>query len=202
MQKTFCFQTKTILRTWLTSVSELWLLFIMLLISLFLVNELLLKVGVIVGLTWWMLTLSLELLFGDILAGKLSVLVHWDKLRTIMSFFHFQSLLSSLKFNSWSNKSVRVKKRNNRHSILTMVVVELFTVVGFTFTILVLNRPFSGLLPPLIEEQLFVVIQVKGEALLSSCNNWLKSYETKSKNVKLNKVSYPCTYSINKNILC
>ncbi|KAF1013696.1 MAG: hypothetical protein GAK29_04697 [Acinetobacter bereziniae] len=42
-------------------------------------NELLLGVGVNVGL----ITLSLELLFGEILAGKLRVLVHWTRLRTI-----------------------------------------------------------------------------------------------------------------------
>lgn len=39
-------------------------------------SELLLNVGVIVGLPWLKLIFSLELLFGDIRAGKLKVFVH------------------------------------------------------------------------------------------------------------------------------
>lgn len=69
--------------TWLTS---LMLLFMMVFISLFLVNELLLGVGVMVGLIWWILMLSLEPLLGLILAGKLNVFVHCAKLRTILSY--------------------------------------------------------------------------------------------------------------------
>jgi hypothetical protein len=51
----------------------------------------LLGVGVIVGLPGLLNTLSLELLLGEILAGKLRVFVHWTKLRTIfgtLTYYH------------------------------------------------------------------------------------------------------------------
>lgn len=73
----------------LTSVKE-ELLFFMLFISLFLLqggeSELLLGVGVTVGLEGCkFMTFSLDCLLGEILAGKLKVFVQWVRLRTIFS---------------------------------------------------------------------------------------------------------------------
>lgn len=96
------------------------LLFIILLISLFFwqggERELLLGVGVTVGLFGCkFITFSLELLLGEILAGKLRVLVQCDRLRTILipSTFHQQSLDSLLlicNVHCWHFSSVSLRR--------------------------------------------------------------------------------------------
>lgn len=158
-------KTRKIL-TWLTSFSELWLLlvliilFISLFLSLVFVRELLLRVGVIVGLIWWILTQSLELLFGDILAGKLRVFVHCVKLRTIVSFNH-----------SEYHTNLKLKEITGQYIPLLLHITsttkrKLFWILTCVVWTLILNRPFSGLSPTLHSQTAVHYNKSKWEAVL------------------------------------